>query len=141
MALKMLKPLFVDTGYVIALINQNDQYHHQAQRLAEQYEGYPLVTTDAVLLEIGNALSRIAKTEASQILRYFQQADEVTLIHMNPVLFRRALEHYEQYQDKSWGLVDCLSFIVMREMEITTALAFDNHFVQAGFLLVNESGG
>lgn len=135
----MLKPLFIDTGYVIALINQNDQYHQQAQQLAEQYEGCPLVTTDAVLLEIGNALSRIAKTEASQILHYFQQADEVTLIHMNPILFRRALELYEQYQDKSWGLVDCLSFIVMREMDITTALAFDNHFVQAGFLLATES--
>jgi uncharacterized protein len=56
----MSNPLFVDTGYVIALVNSQDQYHQQAMQLSEKYEGYGVITTDAILLEIGNALSRIA---------------------------------------------------------------------------------
>ncbi|CDH44621.1 type II toxin-antitoxin system VapC family toxin [Candidatus Contendibacter odensensis] len=129
----MPEPLFVDTGYVIALINQNDQHHARALALSQRYEGHPLVTTDAVLLEIGNALSRIARQEASQILHYFLQADEVTLIHLTPQRFNSALRLYDQYQDKSWGLVDCFSFEVMREMGLSKALTFDHHFTQAGY--------
>jgi hypothetical protein len=129
----MREPLFVDTGYIIALINENDNHHRQALRLAERHSGYPLVTTNAVLLETGNALSRIARHECSQLIHAFQEADEMTLIHMNPVLFKQAVNLFARYQDKTWGLVDCLSFVVMREMQITTALTFDHHFEQAGF--------
>ena len=49
---------FLDTGFVIALINERDQYHQQALDLADIYEQYLLVITDAVFLEIANALSR-----------------------------------------------------------------------------------
>lgn len=129
----MLEPLFVDTGYIIALINENDNHHRQALRLAEKHNGWPLVTTDAVLLEAGNALSRIARRQCSLLIHAFQEAEEMTLVHMNPVLFKQAVKLFDRYQDKTWGLVDCLSFVVMREMQISTALTFDHHFAQAGF--------
>jgi uncharacterized protein len=50
--------IFIDTLFVIALINRRDQYHQQALDLSEQFERYPLLVTDAILLEIGNALAR-----------------------------------------------------------------------------------
>ena len=50
--------IFIDTLFMIALINRRDQYHQQALDLAEQFKGAPLLVTDAVLLEIGNALAR-----------------------------------------------------------------------------------
>lgn len=131
----MSEALFVDTGYVIALINQNDQHHQQALHLAERYDGHPLVTTDAVLLEIGNALSRLARNEAATIIRYFQTASEVTLVPLTPDLMATALDLYAQHQDKTWGLVDCVSFVVMRTRHLSAVLGFDRHFVQAGFTL------
>jgi predicted nucleic acid-binding protein len=129
----VLEPLFVDTGYVIALINENDQHHAHAVTLSQRYEGHPLVITDAVLLEIGNALSWIARQEASQIIHYFRDAEEVTVVQLTPERFNQALSLYDRYQDKSWGLVDCLSFEVMREKGLSTALTFDHHFTQAGY--------
>ena len=132
----MSELLFVDTGHVIALINENDNFHAQALISSERYDGYPLVTTDAVLLEVGNALSRIARRQCSQIIQLFQNAEEMTLIHMNPALFKQALGLYDRYQDKTWGLVDCLSFTVMREMQISRALTFDHYFEQAGFQII-----
>lgn len=35
----MPKPLFVDTGYVIALINESDRHHPQSVQLAKKYAG------------------------------------------------------------------------------------------------------
>ncbi len=99
----MSEALFVDTGYIIALINENDQYHQQALVLSEKYDGHSLVTTDAVLLEVGNALSRIARLQASLIIRHFQAAEEVTVVPLNPILFKTAMHWYDKHQDKTWG--------------------------------------
>jgi predicted nucleic acid-binding protein len=53
-----LADAFVDTSFVVALANKNDQHHSIALELASKFERRPLITTDAVLLEIGNALAR-----------------------------------------------------------------------------------
>lgn len=80
------------------------------------------------------------KTQAIEIIQHFQDAEDVTLIHMNPLLFKDAFNLYQRYRDKEWGMVDCLSFVVMREMKLTTALAFDKHFGQAGFQVLTADG-
>ena len=79
--------IFIDTLFVIALINRRDQYHHQALDLAEQLEGRPVLVTDAVFLEIGNALARRYKQEAVAILEQFLAAEEVEVVHLTPRLF------------------------------------------------------
>ena len=40
---------------------------------------------------------------------------------------------YEARADKTWGLVDCASFIVMADAGIQEAFTSDHHFEQAGF--------
>ena len=129
----MLTRIFIDTLFVIALINRRDQYHQQALDLAAQFEGHPLLVTDAVLLEIGNALARSYKQEAVEIIEQFFAAEEVEVVYLTPRLFTQGFTLYKSHQDKAWGLVDCISFIVMREAGVNQALAFDQHYVQAGF--------
>ena len=82
----MSNRIFIDTLFVIALINRRDQYHQQALDLAEQFEGHPLLVTDAVLLEIGNALARSYKQEAVEIIEQFLAAEEVEVVHLTPRL-------------------------------------------------------
>ena len=55
---------FVDTSFVVALVNKKDQHHRVAIDLVERFDGPGLVTTDAILLEIGNALSRNFKQQS-----------------------------------------------------------------------------
>jgi uncharacterized protein len=57
--MRVRNKIFVDTLFVVALINRRDQYHQQASELADSLETRPLITTDAVLLEIGNALVQV----------------------------------------------------------------------------------
>ena len=56
--------IFIDTLFLIALINPRDQYHARATELAARYEDHPFLVTDAVLLEIGNGLALNYKQEA-----------------------------------------------------------------------------
>ena len=127
---------FLDTGFVIVLINERDQYHQQALDLADIYEQYLLVITDAVFLEIANALSRNYKQEAIQVIEELNSSENVEVVRLTPEFFERTFDLYKKRQDKSWGLVDCLSFIIMQNQNINFALSFDQHFIQAGFQLL-----
>jgi predicted nucleic acid-binding protein len=48
-------------------------------------------------------------------------------------LYELAFNLFKQREDKEWGLVDCISFIVMEDRGITDGLTTDIHFQQAGF--------
>jgi uncharacterized protein len=128
--------IFVDTAYVLALVNEHDQFHERAQELADLYEGQQLLITDAVLLEIGNALSRGFKEEAIEVISGFIESEEVEVVHYSSKIFDQAFALYKKYDDKEWSLVDCISFIVMRERGIKQVLTFDRHFKQAGFTVI-----
>jgi predicted nucleic acid-binding protein len=130
---KALKKVFIDTLFAVALISPRDQYHNQAIELSDRFDGQPMLVTDAVLLEIGNALSRSYKSEASEAIEYFLASSEIEVVHLTPELFEKGFALYGAYKDKTWGLVDCISFAVMREADVTAALTFDRHFEQAGF--------
>jgi len=127
------KITFVDTLFIVALINQRDQYHNRAVELADRYEGQRFLITDAVLLEIGNALARNYKRQAIEIIEQFSSSGDVQVVQLTPALFQEAFTLYRAHEDKEWGLVDCISFIVMHQLGVREALTFDQHFVQAGF--------
>lgn len=129
--------ILIDTAFVIALINKRDRYHKPARVLADRYDGQPMLITDAVLLEIGNALAHGFKEEASALISQFLASDEVQISRLSPDLFDEAFALYRDYLDKEWSLVDCISFVVMRREKISQALTFDQHFVQAGFEILS----
>ena len=56
-----MNKFFLDAAYTIALSAVNDQYHQKAEILAKQIESedIPLITTRAIILEIGNALAKL----------------------------------------------------------------------------------
>jgi predicted nucleic acid-binding protein len=124
---------FIDTLFVVALVNHRDQYHQRAAELADRFEGSTFLTTDGVLLEIGNALARNYKQQAIEIIEHFLSSQDVEVARLTPELFGEAFALFKTHQDKEWGLVDCISFTVMRKTGARNALTFDQHFVQAGF--------
>ncbi len=58
---------FLDTAFVQALLNHRDQYHEQAKVLFPRVRtAAEIWTTEAVLIEIGNALSGFDRQAAVQ---------------------------------------------------------------------------
>ncbi len=125
--------VFVDTGYWLALAIRSDALHERAVRLSTRYRG-PLVTTEAVLLELGDALAG-ARTRmyAVSLLADIRSDLNTEVVPLAQDLFERAVRLYTARPDKEWGLTDCISFVVMQDRGIREALAADQHFVQAGF--------
>jgi uncharacterized protein len=128
--------VFIDTSGWIALLNADDALHPSACRLLTQLgdERRVLVTTDWVLAETGNGLARAAaRANFGDAVDRFRASSQCRLVRVDAVLFDRALELYCQVQDKSWGLIDCATFLVMEDDGVVDAMASDRHFVQAGF--------
>ncbi|NJN38904.1 MAG: type II toxin-antitoxin system VapC family toxin [Acaryochloridaceae cyanobacterium CSU_3_4] len=127
---------FLDTSFAIALSSVTDQNHLQAVQLANQIETnkIPLVTTQAILLEIGNALSKQRyRAAAIELLESLETDSSVETVIVTNSLYQLAFNLFKQREDKEWGLVDCISFIVMQDRGIIDALTADTHFQQAGF--------
>lgn len=127
---------FLDTSYAIALSANTDQNHLKALKLADELDAahVPLVTTRAILLEIGNALAKLRYRDAAVRLLIALESDpNIEIVPASDDLFRRAFEMYCSRSDKEWGLIDCMSFVIMNDYEVRDALTADNHFRQAGF--------
>jgi len=128
--------VFLDTSFAIALSSITDQNHARAVKLANQIETDKtrLVTTRAILLEIGNALSKQKyRVAAIQLLESLETDPGVEVVLLTNSLYRLAFNLFKKREDKEWGLVDCVSFIVMQERGISDSLTADSHFQQAGF--------
>jgi len=128
-----LKKTFVDTAFILAVVSEKDELHQKSRELVKIYGTLPWMTTDLVLYEVANSLARNAKPQAQKIISEFLEADGIEIVYASPALFRKGFALYCKYADKTWGLVDCVSFVVMRETGITDALTNDKHFQQAGF--------
>ncbi len=55
-------------------------------------------------------------------------------MHIDEKLDEQAWKLLETRLDKTWSLVDCASFVVMKNRGLTDALTTDRHFEQAGFV-------
>jgi predicted nucleic acid-binding protein len=128
--------VFLDAAYAIALSAPKDLFHSRAIQLADQLAstGTRLITTRAVLLEIGNALSKQRYRDAAlKLLNALESDPNVEIVSLSDQLYARALQLFRERSDKEWGLTDCVSFVVMQDAGLTDALTTDEHFRQAGF--------
>ena len=129
----MIERLFVDTAYVQALSNVRDQMHDRARALVARAETAEQWTTEAVLVEIGDGLAAYDRRFAATFIRACLIRARVRVIPVDRPILLKALALFESRRDKEWGLTDCISFVVMSQYGIASALTADRHFVQAGF--------
>jgi hypothetical protein len=128
--------VFLDTNGWVALLNARDALHATAARLWRSLgrQGYSILVTDWVVAETGNSLARTAgRSGFTQAVERIRKSSRTRLVFVTPALFERALATYASRPDKTWGLVDCASFVVMQDQGVTEAFTTDRHFEQAGF--------
>jgi uncharacterized protein len=128
---------FADTFYWVALLNPRDAHH---QRATECPLPDRLVTTGAVRVEVMDAMcDRRLRGSAARFWAEVASDPTVTLVPADDVLWERAVTLYSKRLDKDWSLTDCVSFVVMADRGIRTALTADHHFEQAGFEIAFKS--
>jgi uncharacterized protein len=126
--------IFLDTYFIQALLNRRDNFHAKAKALFPQVKVTPEVwTTEAVLIEVGNALASTNREGAAEFIRSCYTTPNLKVISVDTSMLKRAVKLYETRTDKEWGLTDCISFIAMKDRRINLVLSADAHFRQAGF--------
>jgi len=128
-----MSAVFADTVYFLALLNPADQWHAHARAFSANPPG-PLVTTEFILTEVGDGLSRPGdRLRFARLLELLRAQPDVEIVPVSHQLFAQGCELHAQRTDKDWSLTDCTSFLVMRAKELEVALTADRHFTQAGF--------
>lgn len=134
-----MKSLFIDTSALIAIGNKRDSFHEKSLLMmtdAVQNKRH-FLTTDAVLLEFGNAFSSINfKPTAIKMIDAAKKSKYWKCINVDPLLMKLGFEKYCQFIDKSWGFIDCISMIVAEKNDIDEIFTTDHHFEQAGFSIL-----
>ena len=132
----MKRVVFVDTHFILALANPRDQWHSAATETSAGVSG-DLVTTDAVLLEVADALAGLGcRARALNVLDALRDDPDVEIVPLTRELFDKGLDLFRLRSDKAWSLTDCISFSLMKARGIREALTGDHHFEQAGFTAV-----
>ena len=128
--------VFADAGYWIAMTDAKDSLCPTARRVTMELEEFRIVTSEMVLVEFLNHFARSgepARSTAVETIRRLSENDNVSIVEQTGALFAEALELYGSRSDQRWSLIDCSSFVLMRQLGIRDALAHDIDFVQAGF--------
>jgi uncharacterized protein len=125
--------IFVDTGFIFALLSANDPDHARATEVMESLQGHRLpdvlLTTNHVVFEtITLARSRAGHALAVEVGQVLYSERLARVHHATPEEERHSFEYLLKYSDKDYSAVDCLSFVLMDKLGISEAFAIDSDF-------------
>lgn len=129
--------VFADAGYWIALLNPKDSLHGKAREISARLGRARTVTSEMVLTEVLNAFASRGESlreAACALVDQIRSSANAEVVPMTSSAFREAMQRYRGRADKTWGLTDCTSFLIMEQKGITEALSADRDFQQAGFI-------
>ena len=131
--------MFVDTAGWAHLVDVSQPFHTEAAFLYRQatHQGQKLITTNYIITELVALLTspfRLPRPAIIQFVQGIRNSPHVEIVHVDSGLDEEAWQLLTNRLDKSWSLVDCSSFVIMKQRAILEALTSDHHFEQAGFV-------
>jgi predicted nucleic acid-binding protein len=129
-----MRTVFLDTVGLLALWDNNDQWHGAAEQAMNALLKQPcrFVTTVHVIWECGNAAARTSFRSEVVALR-LELAGYGNLLQVTPDEEAQAWVAYSRGEAGQAGIVDHISFILLRRLALTDAFTNDRHFAAAGF--------
>lgn len=134
-----MKAVFTDTVYWLAIVKPGDQWEESARRAREALGNVILVTTDEVLAELLNHLSRGGsrlRELGVKMVEQIMQNPNVRVIPQTRDGFLKGMRLYGARADKEYSLTDCVCMQVMKAESIVEVLTNDHHFEQEGFAVL-----
>ncbi len=136
--------VFVDTSGWVEPVLRSGPNHDAMMQYAQALHAdqRPLVTTDDVLNEVVALLTTdsrgMPRPQLIQFVNQMRANAGLRIVHVDEAIWQEAWTMLERMSDKTWSLVDAISFVVMRRLGVTEAFTSDHHFTQAGFIRVPQ---
>jgi uncharacterized protein len=131
--------LLIDTSGWGNLIDPTQPFHQQTAILyrAARQQKHRILTTNYIITEVVALLTSPLRISRPQIIAFVQGLKDspyIEILHIDPETDAQSWQLLASRQDKAWSLIDCSSFVVMKQNNIAQALTNDRHFDQAGFI-------
>ena len=125
--------IFLDTSAVYALADERDANHDNAVDLFTKalHSAEELLVHNYVLVESAALLQR--RLGLSSVIRFLEDARSFKVHWIKEEDHDNASALLNQRSRRGLSLVDCMSFVVMRNYGVQDSLAFDSDFEREGF--------
>lgn len=129
--------IFVDTGPLVALHFERDQYHDAARRGFETLPR-PWMISNHVGDETATLLGRLAGYGlAADRMHDLYSSPSFDIVSSSRADELEAIRWMRKLADQQVSFTDCISFALMRRLGVRVAFSFDHHFRAAGFELAD----
>ncbi|MEW6696528.1 MAG: type II toxin-antitoxin system VapC family toxin [Bacillota bacterium] len=137
MEAKDLCKIFIDTGGLIALLDETDTYHREASVFYRSLSRGALVYTSILVISETYTWLRyhINTHTAYRFLQIIEKATrnghikciipDIELVSKTHVVLR-------EYQDQNLSYTDAMSFVILEVYDIQDVFGFDSHFYSVG---------
>jgi predicted nucleic acid-binding protein len=129
--------IFVDTSALFAVLDADDINHEKAKKIWSDiiYREETLISTNYILIESFALVQRRLGFKALHAL----QENIVQIIHIEWIdqdTHNTGIQTLFSTSQRKLSLVDCISFITMRNLNINHVFTFDRHFKKEGFSIL-----
>lgn len=130
--------IFVDTSAWIALVDRGDKFHKRANEWwVEQRRVVQLITSNIVVMEtLGWVRYNRGRKIAIELGKSLYLSREVEIKRLTPSIETQAWELFSALEGRGISMVDCTSFVIMKESKIDQVFGFDQDFSDLGFQVV-----
>src|SRR5690349_13578557 len=116
--------LFVDTSGWGNLVDRREPFHSLAASIyrAAKNQNRKCVTTNYVIAEIVAVMTsplRFPRPDVVKFIDGLKTSPFVEIAHVDPTLDSDAWKLLQGRSDKEWSLVDCASFVLMDQRNMT----------------------
>lgn len=134
--------VFLDSSYFKALIDEKDEFHSQADDILNLFTRNEdqLISTNYIVDETATLLRVRCGLNVALKFRSFLAIGTPTIKLIRVIVADDAAAWNWFVNDWSrLSFTDCVSFAVMKRLEITHVATFDQHFHRAGFTIVKPT--
>ena len=131
--------VYLDSSLFKALVDQDDDFHPQAQKIWHSLLSgeFKLITSNYILDETYTLIRTKCGLDKVRKLRIIlsEYADKVSLMRVTVQDEAQAWTWF--WNDwKHLSYTDCVSFALMKRLNLKRVATFDQHFSRAGFQIV-----
>jgi len=123
--------IFVDSSFLIALFNKDDNFHEKAQKIITQLErDNPIfITSNIASAEAINVIFRTGGSGAASRFYSLIKNSNLKMFTINEQIFSKALKFlFNQKAKRGLNFFDCLHLATTEILKIRKILTFDRDF-------------